>query len=292
MIVQASAYGQCGGQGWSGATTCVSGYTCVYSNDYYSQCQPGSGSPGTTTKSTSTVSTTKTTTSTSTAPSSTSGVDTTQHCEQYGTIKAGSNYVVYTDLWGQSGATSGQQCVHLTSVSGNTVGFSTTFTWNGGNGVKSFTNVNLNTGINKVLSQISTIPVCCILHLVISLSLNQNFQSTASWTYTYSGSIVSDVAYDLFTSTSAGGSNAYEIMIWLANLNAGPISYNYGSDGKPVAIASNLSIAGHTWNLYYGTNGANYVYSFLPTSGTIPSFSGDINLFLKVRFFFLFLLLP
>lgn len=33
-----SAYGQCGGQGYTGATTCVSGYTCTKHNDWYSQC--------------------------------------------------------------------------------------------------------------------------------------------------------------------------------------------------------------------------------------------------------------
>ena len=38
-----SAYGQCGGQGWTGATTCVSGYHCVSQNPYYSQCVAGSG---------------------------------------------------------------------------------------------------------------------------------------------------------------------------------------------------------------------------------------------------------
>ena len=36
------AYAQCGGQGWTGGTTCVSGYTCQVSNAYYSQCLPGS----------------------------------------------------------------------------------------------------------------------------------------------------------------------------------------------------------------------------------------------------------
>ncbi|KAG8945494.1 hypothetical protein FRC04_000779 [Tulasnella sp. 424] len=35
-----AAYGQCGGLTYTGATTCVSGYTCTYSNDYYSQCVP------------------------------------------------------------------------------------------------------------------------------------------------------------------------------------------------------------------------------------------------------------
>ncbi|PVF97939.1 hypothetical protein CPB86DRAFT_395346 [Serendipita vermifera] len=35
----APLYGQCGGQGWTGPTTCASG-TCKYSNAYYSQCVP------------------------------------------------------------------------------------------------------------------------------------------------------------------------------------------------------------------------------------------------------------
>jgi len=35
----AALYGQCGGQGWTGATTCASG-TCTVSNQYYSQCLP------------------------------------------------------------------------------------------------------------------------------------------------------------------------------------------------------------------------------------------------------------
>ena len=38
---QSGAYGQCGGVGWTGATTCVSGYYCFEQNDYYSQCIPG-----------------------------------------------------------------------------------------------------------------------------------------------------------------------------------------------------------------------------------------------------------
>ncbi|KAK7728560.1 hypothetical protein SLS57_002449 [Botryosphaeria dothidea] len=42
------AWGQCGGQGWSGDSTCVSGYTCVTVNQYYSQCQQGSAPPATT----------------------------------------------------------------------------------------------------------------------------------------------------------------------------------------------------------------------------------------------------
>ncbi|KAK3934769.1 Feruloyl esterase B [Diplogelasinospora grovesii] len=34
----AARYAQCGGNGFTGCTTCASPYTCKYSNDYYSQC--------------------------------------------------------------------------------------------------------------------------------------------------------------------------------------------------------------------------------------------------------------
>ncbi|GJC98161.1 pectate lyase [Colletotrichum higginsianum] len=37
-VSQATLYGQCGGQGWTGPTTCVSGARCVSYNDWYSQC--------------------------------------------------------------------------------------------------------------------------------------------------------------------------------------------------------------------------------------------------------------
>ncbi|KAJ8515181.1 hypothetical protein ONZ45_g7377 [Pleurotus djamor] len=57
-LAQQSVWGQCGGIGWTGPTTCVSGATCTYSNDWYSQCLPGGPSvpppaPSTTVTSTS-----------------------------------------------------------------------------------------------------------------------------------------------------------------------------------------------------------------------------------------------
>ncbi|KAI0313955.1 concanavalin A-like lectin/glucanase domain-containing protein [Amylostereum chailletii] len=188
--------------------------------------------------------------------------DTSQHCGQWDSIAVGSTYSLLLDQWGLSGASSGSDCAQLTSVSGSTVAWKTTWTWTGGTGVKSFTNVQLDQGLNQQLSSISSIP------------------TVWDWTQSTSGTIVADVAYDLFTSASAGGSNAYEIMVWLANVNAGPISSVYSSDGTPLPVASSVSLAGHTWNLYSGSNGANAVFSFLPTSGTIGSFSGDLKDFL------------
>ncbi|KAK6541143.1 hypothetical protein TWF694_008515 [Orbilia ellipsospora] len=70
-LAQQTIYGQCGGIGWTGPTTCVSGTTCQYGNDYYSQCLPG-GAATTTTKSTTT-----TTKAATTAPTTTKATTTT-----------------------------------------------------------------------------------------------------------------------------------------------------------------------------------------------------------------------
>ncbi|CAD6440267.1 a4d1e733-b7c2-4844-9ae4-1dad932047d2 [Sclerotinia trifoliorum] len=67
---QGVAYAQCGGKGWTGATTCVGGYVCTYSSEYYSQCLPGTATLTTVTSS-SKPSSSSTKTSSSAAPSST-----------------------------------------------------------------------------------------------------------------------------------------------------------------------------------------------------------------------------
>ncbi|KAK6429303.1 hypothetical protein LTR95_014549, partial [Oleoguttula sp. CCFEE 5521] len=70
---QVGAWGQCGGQGWTGGTTCVSGYSCQAQNQYYSQCLPGTASttkPATTTA-------TSTTTSKAAVPTTTKTISTT-----------------------------------------------------------------------------------------------------------------------------------------------------------------------------------------------------------------------
>ncbi|KAJ7220558.1 glycoside hydrolase family 12 protein [Mycena pura] len=189
-------------------------------------------------------------------------IDTSSHCGQWDNVTV-SQYSLLLDQWGLAGATSGSDCASLTSLSGSTLAWKTAWTWVGGNGVKSFTNINLNAGLNKQLSAIKSIP------------------AVWTWSQSSTGTVVADVAYDLFTSNTAGGSNVNEIMIWLANFNAGPISAVFNSSGQAVPKASNLSLGGHTWNLFFGSNGANNVYSFLPTSGTVTSFNADINLFLK-----------
>ncbi|KAL5485662.1 hypothetical protein ACEPAI_6703 [Sanghuangporus weigelae] len=67
---QQAVWGQCGGIGWTGPTTCVAGTFCSYQNDWYSQCVPGTSTTGPTQPSQSTT----TTTTSGPAPSG-SGLD-------------------------------------------------------------------------------------------------------------------------------------------------------------------------------------------------------------------------
>ncbi|KAG1805594.1 glycoside hydrolase family 12 protein [Suillus variegatus] len=189
-------------------------------------------------------------------------VDTAPLSGQYDSVNVG-RYSLLNNLWGENGAASGSQTSQITSMKGSTIAWKTNWTWTGGNGVKSFANIQLNTGINQQLSTISNMP------------------STWHWSQSNTGAVVADVAYDLFTSDTPGGSNVNEIMIWLANVNSGPIAAQYNAAGQAVPISKNISIEGHKWNLYSGSNGYNQVYSFLLTSGTVKSFQGDIYPFLS-----------
>ncbi|KAL3666031.1 hypothetical protein V7S43_008824 [Phytophthora oleae] len=171
-------------------------------------------------------------------------------CDQWGTATT-DDYIIYNNLWGESYATSGSQCTGLDSSSGSTVAWHTNWTWAGASSsVKSYANAALQFDAVE-LSSVSSIPT------MMEYSLD------------YSGTIVADVSYDLFTSSTSDGDNEFEIMIWLAAIGgAGPIS----STGSAVATTT---IADIEWSLYSGANGDTTVYSFV-ASDTVKSFSGDL----------------
>ncbi|KIY45771.1 glycoside hydrolase family 12 protein, partial [Fistulina hepatica ATCC 64428] len=185
-------------------------------------------------------------------------VDTASYCGQYDTVTAG-DYTLDLDQWGLSDADSGTDCAQITSQSGSTIAWTATWAWTGSTSVVAYTNVNLNTGIGVQLSEVTSIP------------------TTWSWSSNITSSSVADVAYDMFTSSTADGSNEYEIMVWLSNVNSEPIASSYDSSGDAEAAETNLSIAGQTWDLYSGSNGSNEVYSFLLSSGEdLTDFDGDL----------------
>ncbi|KAJ8064823.1 hypothetical protein OCU04_007131 [Sclerotinia nivalis] len=176
----------------------------------------------------------------------------TTKCGQWDTVQTGT-YTVFQNLWNITGFT-GSQCTTVTSDTSNSLVWSTSWSWAGGSSqVKSYANVGL-TMTPKKVSAISKIP------------------STWKWSYTGSN-LVADVSYDLFSSAAGTGPADFEIMIWLAALGgAGPIS----ATGSPVAT---VKIAGVSWKLYTGLNGATTVHSFVASS-SVNSFSGDLKAFL------------
>ncbi|GAB7349733.1 hypothetical protein MBLNU459_g0469t1 [Dothideomycetes sp. NU459] len=173
-------------------------------------------------------------------------------CGQWDSVTTGV-YTLYQDLWNEAEG-SGSQCSQVKSLSGSNIAWSTSWSWaDNSNQVKSYANV-----VTKVTST--------------KLSGISKIASVWDWSYTGSN-IVADVSYDIFTSATSGGSNAYEIMIWLAALGgAGPIS----STGSAIAT---VTLAGHSFKLYKGLNGSTTVFSFVAVS-EVTSFSGDIKTFL------------
>jgi len=102
---------------------------------------------------------------------------------------------------------------------------------------------------------------------------------SSTWAWKYDGTdLVANVAYDLFTSSTAGGEREYEIMVWLDTMgDVGPLSDKMDDAKRPIPIAS-TTLAGHSFNLFKGPNGSMTVYSFVATS-TINDFSGDLKTF-------------
>lgn len=178
-------------------------------------------------------------------------------CGQWDSVETGA-YTVYQDLWNEASGT-GSQCTTVDAVddANGVLSWSTSWSWSGNSSqVKSYANAVTNFTI-MTLADISSIP--------------------SVWSWSYDGSdVVADVAYDMFTSSSASGSDEYEVMVWLDALGgAGPIS----STGAAVATPD---IAGASWELYDGYNGDMHVFSFVAAGAAgVEDFSGDLMDFLS-----------
>ncbi|KAH8602383.1 endoglucanase [Bisporella sp. PMI_857] len=196
------------------------------------------------------------TTGTDVSPVSVTAETGTPLCSQYAYLSA-NGYDILNNLWGISTATSGSQCTYYNGASGSSVAFSSTWTWAGdANTVKSYIYAGRQFTRKKV-SDIGSLP------------------TTVSWTYDATN-IRANVAYDIFTHPDANHVNyngEYELMIWLGRYgDVWPIT----STGSPIAT---VTLAGYSFNLYFGYNGAMKVYSFVATSPPISSFSADVKQF-------------
>ncbi|EUC39301.1 glycoside hydrolase family 12 protein [Bipolaris victoriae FI3] len=161
-------------------------------------------------------------------------------------------YEILNNLWGKDAATSGSQCTYVDGVTDAGTKWHSNWTWAGApNNVKSYVYAG-RLFTKKPVSQFT------------------NLQTEANWAYDTSN-IRCNVAYDLFTAQDVNhttSSGDYELMIWLARYDVYPIGSSQGM----------VTIAGHTWELFYGFNGAMKVYSFIAPS-PIPHFTADVKEF-------------
>ncbi|MCC3764492.1 RICIN domain-containing protein [Glycomyces sp. TRM65418] len=179
-------------------------------------------------------------------------------CDAFGSITQG-KYWLNNNLWGQ-GSGSGWQCVSDNYTSGDTIGWSTDWSWNGGeNSVKSYASAvlgwhwgwkNPNSG------------------LPVRLSGSQDV--TSSWDFQVSSNPgTMNVAYDMWLHERPDPTYEHnptdEIMIW---------PYSSGGAGPIGNVVANVTIDGVNWNLHRGNIGWN-VFSFVATSNRT---SVDLNL--------------
>ncbi|MFI0138998.1 glycoside hydrolase family 12 protein [Streptomyces luteogriseus] len=96
-------------------------------------------------------------------------------------------------------------------------------------------------------------------------AINKSITSLGSLSSSYNVSVPSSGAYN--TSYDIWDTDHdYEIMLWVNKTGpVGPIGSSQGS----------VSLGGHSWNVFKGTNGANEVFSFIRTSN---SSSGTVNI--------------
>jgi hypothetical protein len=156
-------------------------------------------------------------------------------------------YTVYNNVWGSN---PGGQSIWANSYSNWGV-------WanHNGSGIKSYPNSSKYVG--RTLSSLAS----------CKSSLSATTPSGGAWSSTY----------DIWDSAKK-----YETMLWMnytgnsdGSGNVKPISSSYDANGRAVPVATNVSVGGHTWNVFKGPNGSITVFSFLRTS---KSNSGTIDI--------------
>ncbi|KZT12278.1 glycoside hydrolase family 12 protein [Laetiporus sulphureus 93-53] len=181
------------------------------------------------------------------------------------TCDTSGDYQLCQDQWGSANGV-GSQNSTLVSTSGDSITWSTTYTWaDNENDVKAFANVYQTAAQGMTLAEITSAP------------------TTYDWEYQSSSSgLRADVSYDIWTGTAAGdpasSTSNYEIMIWLSGEGGQVGAICHFCCIQPVGsvATSGISLAGYTWDLWSGPNSGWTTLSFVSADGNINSFSADL----------------
>lgn len=160
--------------------------------------------------------------------------------DRWGTWSNG-GYTLYNNVWGSG---YGPQTIWANTYSNWGVWANHPNT----GGIKAYPNSEK--VVNKKLSALST----------LKSSFNATNPSGGAW----------NCAYDIWCNNTT-----YEIMLWFNETgttsgggNVKPISWTWNADGSAKPVYTNISVGGHTWNVFRGTGGSGECYSFLRTSKT------------------------
>ena len=169
-------------------------------------------------------------------------------CDQYGSTTQG-NYVVMNNRWG----TTATQCINVTT-----------------NGFQIIQQDGVGNLSGAPVSYPAIYLGChysnCSPSSPLPAQISQISSANSSVTVTYPGSGTYDAAYDIWLNadTNVTGVQDTEIMIWL----------NHAGSVQPIGSQTgSASIAGHTWSVWTGNNGANNVVSYSATGITSLSFN-------------------
>ncbi len=170
------------------------------------------------------------------------------------------NFVVQNNIWND---VNGSQCLSVDDQTGN-------FT---------VTSANHNKGSGAPAAYPSIFKGChwgnCTNNSGMPIRVSAISSARSSWNTTQPNTGVYDVAYDIWynsQSTTGGQPDGAELMIWL----------NHTGTIQPVCClrASNVSIAGSTWNVWEGNVGWN-VISYVRTTPTTSVSNLDILAFTR-----------
>ncbi len=185
----------------------------------------------------------------------------TQQCAANKTLTVGASYKLNNNIWG-SGASS--QCVWYESSNGSW-GVNASHTSGTLQNIKGYPSLVRGWIWYNSSGSIWASPT----DTSYPTQLSQIASLRSNWNVTVPANGEKyNTSYDIWLDTKSNPNYKaqYEIMVWINY--KGP-AYN-GSDFAPIGtkIASNVSIAGHVWNIYSGANSTNKVFTFRRATNT------------------------
>jgi len=246
-----SAWGQCGGQGWTGATTCVDGYVCTASNSWYSQCIPGTAAA--TTLATSVVPTVA-------APGSSSAVSSTVSSSKTSVPSAvtGTKYLItFGDSYSQTGFEITGTAPSAADPLGNP-------------NAEGYTTDNGLNWIGVLVEQLNT-----------SLTLSYNFAyggatTDASLVTPYESSVLSLVdQVKEFTSNIASGPWKADNTLFGIWMGVNDVGNAWGNSDWSTLLTEIMTQYFAQVQILYNAGGRNFLFLTVPPTWLTPMFIAD-----------------